>query len=244
MVRSAPLLLITVAYATQASAGSPAPFPIERAPGVILTTPSPSFAGGYIGGSLGGGNLDFGNVGDVIDEALDGDIDGDGDDDGDDNMLLDAVVNLLDIDDTALAYGLHAGYHIQRGNAVFGPEISVFGGEAAFSADVPTFGDVSVEVERGVRLGLRGGIVRGANLFYGLVGMSYLDFSASGLGPVDPDGDIGYALGFGYERLVTSSAALGVQYTLHQVDDFDFGVGDSGLDIEYRSLDLRISFQF
>ncbi|WP_308915064.1 outer membrane protein [Jannaschia sp. LMIT008] len=207
--------------------GPVAPEPVIVTPAV----PAPSFAGAYLGGSFGFAGVDGDNI--------DGDVDGDGDDDDDD----DTNSALFDLSDEAVGYGVHAGYNFQTGNVVWGPELAIFGGDVEVGTST---GLSSVDLDRGVRVALRGGIVRGANHFYGLLGAVRMDFdSTSPLGTSSGDGT-GFAAGFGIERLVTPSVVVGVQYTLHSVDDVtfdDFGDG-SEVDVDYRVLELRASYKF
>ena len=201
-----------------------APIAAPMAPAVPL-----SFAGAYAGASLGAGNLDVGNRFDFLEE--------------DDDDLLE-----FGSTDTDLHYGVHVGYNVQRGNLVFGPEFAVFGASSELDGDfdddvtddVADEGNIGVDLNYGARLALRGGYAMGPNLVYGLVGAAYADADSRSPGLEDGADDVGYAVGFGYERLVTDRVAVGAQYTLHAFDDF----GDSDEDLDYRTLEARVSIKF
>ena len=237
-----PALLSATALAAPAFAGNVIPVEVEPAPVVVTPAPVLSFAGGYAGGSLGYGFLDG-----STDGGFDLGVGDDDDDDDDDDDVFDA----LDLDDGDVNYGLHAGYNFQNGSIVWGPELAIFGGEAEIGGESDD-GDssVSTDLDFGARLALRGGYAIGQNLIYGLVGASYLDLSADGSSSddraddiLDGDGDVGYAIGFGYERLITDNFVVGAQYTLHAVEDIDLG-NDNEIDVDYRTLELRGSFKF
>lgn len=185
----------------------------------------PSFEGAYAGGSLGIGSVAVDDSFDVFDDA-----------DFDDT-------------DTDFAYGLHVGYNFQRGNVVFGPELAVFGTESEIGdddGDELDEGSVGVDLNYGARLVARGGYAAGPNLFYGVAGVAYAEVD-SRIGVIEDDeSDVGYAVGFGYERLVRDNLTVGVQYTLHAFDDFGDDDDDNGVetDLDYRTLEARVSFKF
>lgn len=204
----------------------------------------PSFAGGYVGGSLGYGHLDASDAADLL-KAPFLDFLGDGADD--------FVDDTFDLEDGGLGYGLHAGYNVQRGSVVFGPELAVFGGDVEIGG-VSEFDDglteetLDADVNHGARLALRGGIARNRTLFYGTLGAAYLNVSVEtdgvtlGASSQDQDG-FGYAAGFGVERLLNERVSVGAQYSLHRFGDFDLG-DDLEADLEHRTLDLRLSLKF
>jgi outer membrane immunogenic protein len=206
----------------------PVESPVVAAPAPVAA-PVLSFAGPYVGGSLG--------YGDLSGDGLSGDLDGDDDDDDDDDALGDA----LDLDDDGFAYGLHAGYNFQRGNIVFGPELSLFSGDLELGSD-----DLEIELDYGARLALRGGIASGPNLFYGTLGAAYLELDTDSAAGSDDGNDWGYSAGFGVERLIGTNFVIGAQYTLHVFDGIEFdgnGAGSDG-DFDYRTLELRASYKF
>ena len=167
-----------------------------------------------------------------------------------------AAAGLSDGPDTGAAYGLHAGFNVQRGRFVFGPEVAVFGAEVEPTGAVfGTFpavvspNEVSVTLDHGARLVARGGVVAGATLVYGTAGVAYLEGEAPALGRVDglsaslrneAFGELGYAVGFGVERLLGSRLVIGAQYTLHRVDE----VGDLDVDLSHHVLEARVSARF
>ena len=214
-----------------------------------VKAPAGDFSGAYVGGSLGYGDLESDGASEAIFGAAEGLLDLDTDDDGDDDFVF---------DDEGLHYGAHVGYNVQRGNIVFGPELAVFGSKVEIGGE-SNFGDgfgedaVSAEIDRGARLALRGGFAAGRTLVYGTLGAAYADISASSSGPFFGDGvngdfsDWGYAAGVGVETLVTDNLSVGVQYTLHKFDDFDFDdvlIDGTEIDFEYRTLELRLSLGF
>lgn len=195
----------------------------------------PSFAGAYAGGSLGVGSLDVDDQFNVIGE-------------GDDDDLFD-----FDETDTDFAYGLHAGYNFQNGNVVYGAELAVFGSESEVGGDLfdaddeaEDEGSVGVDLNYGARLVARGGYAFGPNLVYGVAGLAYAEVDSRVGAIEDDDSDTGYAVGFGYERLIGERIVVGAQYTLHAFDDFGDDDGDDGAetDLDYRTLEARVSFKF
>lgn len=205
---------------------APAPAPVLAPAPPIL-----SFAGGYVGGSLGAGSLDVGDRFDVFEEDAD-----------------------IDDTDTDFHYGAHAGYNFQRGNVVFGPEVAIFGTSSEISGsvfdedeaaeeDIEDEGDVGVDLNYGLRVAARGGYAFGQNLVYGVAGAAYaeVDSRLAQFGE-DDDSDWGYAVGFGYERLIGQNLIVGAQYTLHAFDEF--GDGENADDIDYRTIEARVSFKF
>ena len=237
-IAAAALSALVAAPALAAGLDEPVSEPFVPAP----AEPAPAFVGGYVGGSLGYGSLDASDTEDAIVGSF-GFVD---DPEG-------FVADAFELEDGGLAYGLHAGYNVQRGSVVFGPELAVFGSEAEvggatdFDDDLPE-DIIDAQVDYGARLALRGGVARGRTLVYGTLGVAYLNMSFDISGPdfgdfsEDPDG-FGYAAGLGVERLVSDRASLGLQYTLHRFEDFDT-VNDVERDIEYRTLDLRVSYTF
>jgi hypothetical protein len=222
--------LLTAAAVVPAVAGGLEEPVIEPTPVVtpVVPTFAPSFTGGYVGGSLGAGSLD---VGDRFD-FLDGDTD-------------------IDDTDTDLHYGLHAGYNIQRGNVVFGPELAVFGTsseiDGSFDEDetdaTEDEGDIGVDLNYGIRLAARGGYAFGSNLVYGVAGAAFADVDSRLATAGDAeDSDWGYAVGFGYERLIGERFVVGAQYTLHAFDEF--GDAEGAEDLDYRTLEARVSLKF
>ena len=237
------LLLIAAAVPAAASADGVDP------PAFDAAAPSPaisrSFAGAYAGGSVGAGRLDaddvFERLGDVAGIAF---------------GAVEAAAGRSDGHDTGAAYGLHAGFNVQRGRLVFGPEVAVFGAEAEVTGDVfGTFpavvnpNEVSATLDHGARLMARGGVVAGATLVYGTAGVAYLERDAPAVGRVDglsaslrdeEFGEWGYAVGFGVERLVGPRLVIGAQYTMHRVGE----VGDLDVDLSHRVLEARVSVRF
>ena len=169
---------------------------------------------------------------------------------------VDAAAGRSDGPDTGATYGLHAGFNVQRGRLVFGPEVAVFGADTELTGDVfGTFpavvspNKVSATLDHGARLVARGGVVTGATLVYGTVGIAYLEGQAPALDRVDglsasledeEFGEWGYAVGFGVERLVGPNLVIGAQYTLHRVDE----VGDLDVNLSHRVLEARMSVRF
>ena len=107
------LLLIAVVVPAAASADGIAP------PALGAAAPSPAisrgFAGAYIGGSVGAGRLDaddfFERFSDVVGIAF---------------GPIEAAAGRSDGPDTGAAHALHAGFNVQRGRFVFGPEVGPF----------------------------------------------------------------------------------------------------------------------
>ena len=231
-----------------AFAGNVAPAAPEGRPVAAPVSVPVSWAGPYVGGQLGYTSLDTDGVPEAVFGVPEDLSDFDTDDDGDDDFVF---------DDDGLSYGLHAGYNVQRGNFVFGPELRIYGsdleigGESNFDDGDPE-DRLDVETNFGADLMMRGGIVQDRNLFYVTAGASYLDLSVETGGPFfgetsEDYSDWGYAIGLGAERLVQDNIVVGVQYTYRRFDDFDFDdtlIDGTEIDVDSSTIELRASFRF
>lgn len=237
-----PSIIAVSALGALVAAPALAAGPLDAAPDPVVVppaepVPAPSFAGPYVGGSVGYGALDASDAEGILEQGF----------------APEFIEDTFDLERGDLAYGAHAGYNVRRGSVVFGPELAVFGGEVGLGG-MSDFDDelpeemIDVDINYGARVALRGGVERGRTWFYGTLGAAYLDLSIATDGVQlardsrDRDG-WGYAAGVGVERLVSDRVSVGAQYTLHHFDDFDLGYGHEA-DVEHRTLDLRVSLNF
>lgn len=242
MPRRLALVLAVAPAAAPAQGGAP--------PDAVVAPPPPAqlgFVGPYVGGSVGAGRLDADDVFEGASDAL-----------GDAFGARDAVAGIGEGPDAGFAYGAHAGFDVRRGRFVFGPELAVFGGggepqgivAGTFPVVVAGGGpaELTTTLDFGARLVMRGGVVAGGTLLYGLAGLSYLSGDAPAAGAVeglvvsvqeDDFDELGYAVGFGAERLV-GPLVIGAQYTLHRVEE----VGDLDAGLGHRVIELRASLRF
>lgn len=211
--------------------------PIIEAPVIapIVTAPvSLGWGGAYGGAAIGGGTFGLDNPAN--------DDDDDDDDDGDDDNAFEEVFDGVDEDNSGFAYSAHAGYNVQRGAFVFGPEVAIFGGGGDINTDIDDdtgndLGTEKAEINYGGRLVGRAGYdFGGRTLVYGTLGLAYLDVDAG-----DEDlSDTGLAAGLGVSYKVTERVALGAEYNYHGFNDFD----DTDADIDYNTLSLKMSVGF
>lgn len=180
--------------------------PVVTAPAVV---PASDWAGGYAGGSIG---YAFGG-----DDEVGADL-------FEDDVLVDRVSNITNLKVKGLNAGLHLGYRWQRGNWVFGPEISLEGGNISDDDSGSGIVDgeaVTVGLESKVNhiIGLQfktGYAVNPETLIYGSAGYVRGDFDYILSAAVDGSGGSitegydadGYSLGLGVERKLRDNLSV------------------------------------
>ncbi|SCY27507.1 outer membrane protein [Paracoccus tibetensis] len=170
--------------------------PIVAAP--VATTGD--WAGAYVGGSIG---YSFG-----------------GDDTIGFNATDDDGFGVGSVDVKGATAGVRAGYRLQRGNWVFGPELAVEGGSVDAS-DIGDFGDAALDVESSVKnivsLVLKTGyVVNPQTLVYGTLGAARgsFDYTLSDGETSETQGyrQTGAVFGIGAERAVSARTSVFAEY--------------------------------
>lgn len=127
-----------------------------------------------------------------------------------------------DGDDTT--FGLHLGYDYDFGNFVLGAELEYD------DADIDLGGAASTESV--TRLKLRGGYDLGRTLVYATAGAARLETSIGD--------DTGEFIGLGVAYQATERLIVGAEVLENRFDD----IGDSGVDADATTFNLRGSFRF
>lgn len=133
-----------------------------------------------------------------------------------------------DIDGDGYVAGVHIGYNHDFGNFVGGIELDYNAADIEFDN-----GDPDATITSLAHLKLRGGFDAGRTLFYlaGGVARAKADGGASGTGPF---------YGLGVEHRFTDRMSGGLEYLMHDFDDFYSG----GINLDVRTLQARVSFNF
>lgn len=126
-------------------------------------------------------------------------------------------------------FGVQAGYLRDLGSFVVGGELAYSRGD--FGNDAPT-ADWDA-----MRLKLIGGYDAGRFLPYAFVGMTRFDVNQS---PTFSDTMPNYGVGVRLALGSSSKIALGLEYLVESKDNF----GNSGSDVKYDELSLRLDYRF
>ena len=212
------------------------PAPVTPAPVVVAPIAEDDWTGFYAGGSVGLGNLDFG------DEEEGEDLDGDGfldpgeDTDGD---------GVLDGDDDGASdfnsFGVHAGYMQDFGRFVVGGEAEwarLNFNDEEFASDEEDDNNTNI-----TRLKLRAGYDAGNFLPYATIGASRLSTESLG---VEIE-DTGAVYGVGVDYMFGDNFIIGVEYLRDSFEDFGEDEGEAvgtGVNFDVNTLSLRASFSF
>lgn len=133
-----------------------------------------------------------------------------------------------DIDGDGPAGGIHLGYNHDFGKVVAGVELQYNIAKIEFENDDP-----DDTIERLAHLKLRGGYDAGATLFYLAAGVAQAS-SAGG------DSGSGSLYGLGIEHRFSDRLSGGLEYLVHNFDDFYSG----GIHLEVQTLQARVSLKF
>ncbi len=133
-----------------------------------------------------------------------------------------------DIDGDGYVAGVHVGYNHDFGNVVVGVELDYNLANIEFENDDP---DDTIDTLS--HLKLRAGFDTGMTWFYAAGGTARAE-SAGG------DSGSGSFYGLGVEHRFSERWSGGVEYLMHDFDDFYSG----GIDLEIRTLQARMSFHF
>lgn len=181
--------------------------PVLDQPVAAPVTPAPAadWAGAYGGIALG---YSFGGDDEVGLDAFE------------DGALVGRETGLTNLELSGVTADVHAGYRWQRGNWVFGPELSIESGSVDDVSDL-TFDGEAGRIESSVdylaSLTLKTGyLVSPATLVYGSAGLAYGKFSydLTGLdvsGTEDYSAN-GYVLGLGVERKIGGNMSVFAEY--------------------------------
>ena len=197
----------------------------------------PSWAGLYVGGSVGYGR---GDIDDKFTEAVifEGRFDSLSQKDSDD---LNGVV-----------YGAHLGYNFQHGDIVFGPEIGI-NGTTMDGATTNFDGEIKHDINWYATAVGRLGYARDSFLFYGFGGVAWSNVETNGTQRLIPKADakedttfVGWTAGVGVEYALSQSIALRLEYAhvdLGNETTYTYGQpidGGSFSDINKTDLDFDV----
>lgn len=235
-------LAVAALTAGAANAGGYTPVVVDTAPVVTPVTVAPvgNWAGGYVGGTLG---YAFG---------------------GDDVVgLRDTTTDALADDLGKLEIGganasLRAGYRWQRGNLVFGPELSVEGGSIDDEIDLTDAAgadlglSASNEVNHVIALKMKTGYEVAPNtLVFGTAGIARGDFTytlaADGGASASEDYTAnGYVFGVGVERKVSDRMSITgeIERNHFKRETVDFGPVTTEASPSYNNIKLGVNFSF
>lgn len=134
-------------------------------------------------------------------------------------------------------YGVHAG--VQRSFGAFTAGIEVDYNTS--TVDLEDSGtDVVIEIDTLVHLKLRAGANLGPAFVYGTAGMAYADMVIEPIGLPLELSDTAPFYGLGADVMVTESISVGGEVLVHNFEDMD----DSGVDVEFTTAMLRVSYHF
>ncbi|MGI9368524.1 MAG: outer membrane protein [Ruegeria sp.] len=158
-----------------------------------------------------------------------------------------AALSATSVDWTGFSVGLELGYAPD----VDGASGAIYGAKLAWDYD---FGDYiagvflqhtrsGLEIDPGFeiyysRLGARGGIESGLNMFYASVGYGVIDTHARG--NINPGKGNGYFVGLGYERFIRESVTIGAEVVHSEFSDFSRDYGD----LDVTTLALLLNYRF
>jgi outer membrane immunogenic protein len=156
----------------------------------------PSWAGLYVGGSIGRG---WGNISDVWTDSYP------------DGAIFITTVNEKSDELNSAVYGAHLGYNFQYGNIVFGPEIGING----VAMESSTFNDnVKHDLNWYATAAGRLGYARDNFLFYGFGGLAWgnVETELSVFDFRDASTHIGWTAGVGAEYALSRHLTLRLEY--------------------------------
>lgn len=144
-----------------------------------------------------------------------------------------SLVFRSELEDTQSA-GVFGGYNWQRGNFVFGGELSYTQNGAVMIAAPPEYIDDIIEV-RG-----RGGYSFGRALAYGFAGYSMSTYDGSF------DADLsGVSYGVGVDYLITDSIFAGIEYSQRKIEGDIVGNNyDDDSSVEMDLISVRFGYKF
>ncbi|SFH16323.1 Opacity protein [Palleronia marisminoris] len=190
----------------------PAPIPVSQL----------DWTGGYVGASLGYGDVDA------------------------------EIVEPLDLDASGAIGGVFAGYQHDFGSFVLGAELDANLANLDVDVDAIDLDGVDISVDRLHRLKVRAGYDAGRALVYGVAGAAYGNLHVEvddldGLSGEDDASDWGYVVGAGADVLVSDRVSIGGEVLYHKFDalaDADELGAEQGLDAEVITFQARVAYRF
>ncbi|QIR86155.1 outer membrane protein [Paracoccus sp. AK26] len=229
---------------------APVADPVVAAP-VRESASASDWAGGYVGGHIG---YAFGG-----DDEVGADI-------YEDDAFLGSLSDLTTLKVKGLGAGVHLGYRWQRGNWVFGPELTLEGGDISddkSGSDSVDGDDYTVGIESKVNhiVGLQfktGYAVNPQTLVYGTAGYVRGDFDYILSASVNGDGGSitegytadGYSLGLGVERKIRDNLSVFAewQYRNFGKTEITFTEGSDAIATnatpEHHNVKVGVNFSF
>lgn len=230
-MKSVALAASTLILGTAAAhAGGYVPPVVETAPTpVVIETPVGSWEGGYAGLTLG---YAFG---------------------GKDEVGVGTATSSVTPDELKLSganAGIRVGYRWQRGNWVFGPELSYEGGNIKDSFSTDGY-DAESKVKNLYTLRLKTGYTVSPDmLVYGIagVGRAKIDYSVAGNGAdiEDSYNKTGYILGLGVEKQINDkwSVTGEYEYADFKSENLSDGTFDTNATPQYSNIKVGVNFRF
>lgn len=193
---------------------------------VVVTAPVGDWQGGYAGGTLG--------------YAFN----------GDDKIGLSSPegASLGTAELSGANAGLRVGYRWQRDRWVFGPELSIDGGDIKDEFDYGEFGTFESKVNWVAALKLKAGYeVQPGTLLFGTLGVNKGDFTYNNSG-TDIDYDAtGYVVGIGAERMINDRVSLTGEYEYNNFGDTDVDLATDVRTVatpDFHNVKLGVNFKF
>ncbi|WP_341368850.1 porin family protein [Yoonia sp. BS5-3] len=134
-------------------------------------------------------------------------------------------------------YGLHAGVQRAFGAMKAGVELDYNTTSDVLEADES---GATLDLETLMHLKLRAGADVGPAFLYGTAGLAYASGEAETAGFTYELSDTAPFFGIGADVMVSQNISVGGEVLMHQFDDVD----DTGLDIEFTTAMLRVSYHF
>ncbi|WP_170573661.1 outer membrane protein [Ruegeria atlantica] len=152
------------------------------------------------------------------------------------------------VDWTGFSFGLELGYALD----VEGTSSPIYGAKLAYDYDFGSFTigyifqytrleqdiDAGFELVSYTRLGARGGIDRGLNLFYASAGYAEIDTHAAG--NTNPGDGSGYFVSLGYERFIREKLTVGAELMYSEFSDFNREFRD----VDLTALAFSVNYRF
>lgn len=156
---------------------------------------------------------------------------------------------------SGLNAGLNIGYRWQRDHWVFGPELSLVGGDIKDSFDADGY-DGENKLKNAIELRLKAGyLLNPETMLFGVAGVSRAKFDysvlgAGGYGPAAIDDSFsrtGYVLGFGVERRLTDRISVtgGYEYANYGKETLEDSAGVSTRATpKFSNVKIGVNFNF
>ncbi|MBC9246220.1 porin family protein [Paracoccus sp. 11-3] len=227
--------------------------PVQEAPVVVapIAEPVSDWAGGYAGGWIG---YAFG-----ADDEVGFDL-------YEDSNLIGRQNDITNLDVSGLNGGLHLGYRWQRGSWVFGPELTIEGGDISDEQGGSGIVDgdaVSIALESKVNyiagVQMKAGlVVNPKTMVYGTAGYVHGDFDYILSGSTNGEDESategytanGYSLGAGVERKLNERWSMFAEWQYRNFGKTDVTFSDDNVDLvtratpEHHNLKLGVNFAF